>query len=120
MFYKIKKKLFSFNFYFKILFLLFFILFIFSSYCQASLFNSTPEIVTKLNSAFGKIQEWMLKLATPAAAVAIAVGLFMKKFSFGDEERIRTAKILIRGSLFSYAFILVLDLILSAIQTLLK
>ena len=49
----------------------------------------------------------------------MAVGVFMKKFSFGDEERIRIAKKLIRGSLFSYAFILILDLILSAIQTLL-
>ena len=43
----------------------------------------------------------------------------MKKFSFGDEERIRTSKKLIRGSLFSYAFILALDLILSAINSLL-
>jgi hypothetical protein len=43
----------------------------------------------------------------------------MKKFSFGDEERIRTAKKIIRGSLFSYGFILVLNLILSAIKSLL-
>ena len=42
----------------------------------------------------------------------------MKKFSFGDEERIRTAKKLIRGSLFSYAFILAIQLILSAIESL--
>lgn len=40
----------------------------------------------------------------------------MKKFSFGDEERIRIGKKIIRGSLFSYAFILAIDLILSAIQ----
>lgn len=42
----------------------------------------------------------------------------MKKFSFGDEERIRTAKKLIRGSLFSYGFILLINLVLSAIQML--
>lgn len=42
----------------------------------------------------------------------------MKKFSFGDEERIRVGKKVIRGSLFSYAFILAIDLILSTIQTL--
>ena len=42
----------------------------------------------------------------------------MKKFSFGDEERLRTGKRLIRGSLFSYAFILCIDLILSAIKLL--
>lgn len=105
----------------RFLFILLFILFllIFSSNVSANIFNGTPEIVDKLNSAFEKIESWMLKLATPAAAVAVAVGLFMKKFSFGDEERLRIAKKLIRGSLFSYAFILVLDLILSAISSLL-
>ena len=42
----------------------------------------------------------------------------MRKFSFGDEEKIRTGKKLITGSLFSYAFILGIDLVLSAIQSL--
>ena len=105
----------------RFLFVLLFILFLlfFSSNVSANIFNGNPEIVDKLNSAFEKVESWMLKLATPAAAVAVAVGLFMKKFSFGDEERLRIAKKLIRGSLFSYAFILVLDLILSAISSLL-
>lgn len=105
----------------RFLFILLFFLFllIFSSNVSANIFNGNPEIVDKLNSAFEKVESWMLKLATPAAAVAVAVGLFMKKFSFGDEERLRIAKKLIRGSLFSYAFILVLDLILSAISSLL-
>ena len=62
---------------------------------------------------------YLLKLATPAAAVAIGTGVFMKKFSFGDEEKIRTAKRLIRGSLFSYGFILCVDLVLSLVKTLL-
>lgn len=105
------------RFLFILLFILF--LFIFSSNTYSNFFNGDPEIVDKLNSAFEKIESWMLKLSTPAAAVAIAVGLFMKKFSFGDEERLRISKKLIRGSLFSYAFILVLDLILSAISSLL-
>ena len=47
-------------------------------------------------------------------------GVFMKKFSFGDEERIRTGKKVIRGALFSYSFILAIDLILSAIQLLMS
>lgn len=101
-----------------IIILLFFILLfnIFNiSYC---FFDSTPKIVAKLNDAFTKIEEWLLKLATPAAAVAVGTGVFMKKFSFGDEERIRIAKKLIRSSLFSYGFILAIDLILSAIKTL--
>ena len=101
-----------------ILFILFFLLSI-PTTVHASLFDGTPALVDKLNSAFEKIEDWLLKLATPAAAVAVAVGVFMKKFSFGDEERIRTAKKIIRGSLFSYGFILVLNLTLSAIKSLL-
>lgn len=109
---------FSKKYLFILLFTILFILFQYSN-VQAALFDSTPEIVNKLNSAFEKIQEWLLKLSTPAAAVAVAVGVFMKKFSFGDEERIRIAKKIIRGSLFSYGFILVLNLILAAIKSLL-
>ena len=88
------------------------------SHSYAALFDSTPKIVSKLNDAFTSIEGWLLTLSTPAAAVAVGVGIFMKKFSFGDEERIRTAKKLIRGSLFSYGFILAIDLILSAIKSL--
>ncbi len=77
-----------------------------------------PQIVTKINSAFESIESWILKLSTPAAAVAVGSGVFMKKFSFGDEEKIRTGKRIIKGSLFSYAFILAIDLILSAIKSL--
>ena len=79
-----------------------------------------PEIVNKINSAFESIKGWFLKIATPAAAVAVGTGVFMKKFSFGDEEKIRTGKKLIKGSLFSYAFILAIDLILSAIKSLIS
>ena len=79
-----------------------------------------PELVTKINSAFETIEDWILKISTPAAAVAVGTGVFMKKFSFGDEERIRMGKKLIKGSLFSYAFILAIDLILSAIKSLIS
>jgi hypothetical protein len=79
-----------------------------------------PQIVTKINSAFESIESWLLKIATPAAAVAVGTGVFIRKFSFGDEERISTGKKLIKGSLFSYAFILAIDLILSAIKSLIS
>lgn len=102
------------------LFLLFIFFNIFTNVCSASLFSGTPELVDKLNSAFENIKDWLLTLATPAAAVAVGVGVFMKKFSFGDEERVRIAKKLIRGSLFSYAFILAINLILSAIKSLVE
>lgn len=108
------------NNFFMLLFITFFILFLFNpTFVYAGFFDGTPEIIDKLNSAFEKIEDWLLKLATPATAVAICVGIFMQKFSFGDEERIRTAKKIIRGTLFCYGFILVLNLILSAIKTLL-
>ena len=79
-----------------------------------------PQIVTKINSAFESIESWILKISTPAAAVAVGSGVFMRKFSFGDEEKIRTGKKIIKGSLFSYAFILAIDLILSAIKSLIS
>ena len=81
-------------------------------------YAATPKLVSKLENAFNNIESWILKLSTPAAAVAVGTGIFMKKFSFGDEERIRTGKKVIRGSLFSYAFILAIDLILAAIKSL--
>lgn len=102
---------------FFILFSIIFIIILLFSFSQLS-FSSDPKIVTKLNSAFTKIKGWILKLATPAAAVAVGTGIFMKKFSFGDEERLRIGKKLIRGSLFSYGFVLATDLILAAIKSL--
>ena len=81
-------------------------------------FASTPKLVNKMQSAFENIEKWLIKLATPAAAVALATGVFMKKFSFGDEERMRAGKKVIRTALFSYAFILAIDLVLSAIKSL--
>ena len=89
---------------------------IFSNICYAA----DPTLITKLNKAFEKIENYILKLATPIAAVALGSGALMKKFSFGDEEKIRTGKKLIRGSLFSYAFILCIDMILSLVETLLE
>ena len=109
---KIKKILFFILF---ILFLFFILLFIFNTFSFAL---GEPKLISKMNSAFETIEDWILKLATPAAAVAVGTGVFMKKFSFGDEERIRTGKKIIKGSLFSYGFILAVDLILSAIKSL--
>jgi len=98
-----------------ILVFLFIILF-FLGVCDV--YAATPKLVTKITDAFEQIEDWLLKIATPAAAVAVGTGIFMRKFSFGDEERIRIGKKIVRGSLFSYAFILAIDLILSAIKTL--
>lgn len=83
-------------------------------------FAATPKLINKLNDAFEDIEGWIIKISTPAAAVAVCTGALMRKFSFGDEEKIRIGKKLITGSLFSYGFILAIDLILSAIQSLIN
>lgn len=80
-------------------------------------FAATAKIISKLESALNTISKWIVRIATPAAAVAIGSGLLIKKFSFGDEERMATGKKIIRNSLFSYAFILVIDLVLDAIKS---
>ena len=68
--------------------------------------GATPKLVNKLNDAFKDIEGWIIKISTPAAAVAVCTGALMRKFSFGDEEKIRTGKKLFTGSLFyiSYRF----------------
>ena len=106
-----KKKFFILNCF--ILFIIFY--FSFSSITYAAY----PTLISTIMNAFNKIKSWLLAVSTPAAAVAVGTGVFMKKFSFGDEEKIRTGKSIIRGSLFSYAFLLLLDLILSTIEGLL-
>lgn len=100
-------------------------IFIFSMIFICSFFQSCfawgdPQIVGKINSAFSNIEKWIVQISTPAAAVAVGSGIFMRKFSFGDEERIRMGKKIIKGSLFSYAIIMAIDLILSAIKSLIS
>lgn len=81
-------------------------------------YGAYPKLISTINNSFNRIKDWIITVATPAAAVAVGTGVLMKKFSFGDEEKIRTGKRLIRGSLFSYAFILAIDLILATIKLL--
>lgn len=107
----------------KIFYIFFIIIFSFVCINCMTIFSfawGDPQIVTKINSAFESIESWIIKISTPAAAVAVGSGVFMRKFSFGDEEKIRTGKKIIKGSLFSYAFILAIDLILSAIKSLIS
>ena len=81
-------------------------------------FAGYPKLVSMLLEAFDKIKGYLVAIATPVAAVSIASGFLMQKFSLGDEEKIRTGKKLIKTSIISYAFILALDLIISLIQNL--
>ena len=92
-----------------VLFIFFICILILLFFPSLSFALGDPKLISTINSAFEDIEGWILKIST---------GVFMKKFSFGDEEKIRTGKKLIKGSLFSYAFILAIDLILSAIKSL--
>ena len=103
------KKLFTFLFIFSFILL-----------CSSNIFAATsdPKLVTTINKALTNIKNWIVKIATPAAAVSVCTGALIRKFSFGDEERIATGKKLIKNALFSYCFILSIDLILKAIDSL--
>lgn len=101
----------------KIIFVFVFNLIIFFNIISYA-YAAYPPLVQKIGNAFMSIKNWIVDLSTPAAAVAVGTGVFMKKFSFGDEERMRTGKKLIRSSLFSYAFIIGIDLILNLVQVL--
>jgi hypothetical protein len=82
--------------------------------------DKSPILVNKFKRAFEKIQEYLILIATPAAGVAICTGLLMRKFSFGDEERVRTAKKLIRGTIIAYSLIISTKLILNFILVILR
>ena len=82
-------------------------------------FAADPKLVSTLTSAFSKIESYIVKIATSFAAVAIATGLLMRKFSLGDEKKIYRANCLIKGSITSYVMIVCIDLILSLIDTVL-
>lgn len=99
------------------LFILFIATLLFFTFSSLS-FAGYPKLVNKIIKAFEDIKSYLIAIATPIAAVAIGSGFLMQKFSFGDEERIRTGKKLIRTSIISYAFILLLDLIINLIKTL--
>lgn len=77
---------------------------------------TTPTLVTKLNSALKKILEYLEKLSTPAAGVAIATGVLIRKLSFGDEEKMVIGKRVIVNAIVGYLIIQLIDLIIKFIE----
>lgn len=78
--------------------------------------TKTPTLVTKLNSALKKILEYLEKLSTPAAGVAIATGVMIRKLSFGDEEKMIIGKRVIINAIVGYLIIQLIDLIIKFIE----
>ncbi|MBQ8379209.1 MAG: hypothetical protein IJX34_00145 [Clostridia bacterium] len=81
---------------------------------------ATPSLVTKINSAFTKIQGYLEKIATPIAGVCMISGILIRKLSFGDEHRMMIGKKIIVNSIFGYASIRMVDLILKFIEAVVK
>ena len=52
-------------------FIIFFIFLVFIFLFSTNCFAAYPKLVTKLNTAFETIESWILKISTPAAAVAV-------------------------------------------------
>ena len=74
-----------------------------------------PTIMNNLNTTLKNVQEWLVTIATPAAAIGVITGVLIKKFSFGDTERMVIGRRLIRSCFVSYGMVVGIDLILKAI-----
>ena len=85
---------------------------------STTVFAATPKLVTKINDAFEDIESWILKISTPAAAVAVCTGALMRKFSFGDEQKLILGKRIIVNAILGYAVILLIDVILKFVDNL--
>lgn len=81
---------------------------------------TTPTLVNKLNSALKNIQSYLVKIAAPAAGVAIATGVLMRKLSFGDEEKMVKGKKVIVNAIVCYGIIISIDLIIKFVDSVLK
>ena len=77
-----------------------------------------PTIMNNLKTALTTIQSWLVTIATPAAAIGVITGVLIKKFSFGDTERMLVGRRLIRSCFVSYGMVVGIDLILKAITSL--
>ena len=77
---------------------------------------TTPTLINKLNTALKRILEYIEKLATPAAGVAIATGVMIRKLSFGDEEKMIIGKRTIINAIIGYLIIQLIDLIIKFIE----
>ncbi len=86
-------------------------------YCASA---KTPTLVNKLNSALKNIQSYLVKIAAPAAGVAIATGVLMRKLSFGDDEKMVKGKKIIVNAIVCYGIIISIDLIIKFVESILK
>lgn len=96
----------------------FFCVFVIVMYVSGIYAKSDPTLVNKLNTALKNIQSYLVKLATPAAGVSIAAGVMIRKFSFGEEEKMRLGKKVIINAIVCYGIILSINLIIKFVESL--
>lgn len=94
------------------------LIFIFILSINSVVFGADPTLVTKINSGLKKVQGYLIKFATPAAGVAIASGVLMRKFSFGNEEKMAIGKKIIINAIIGYAIVISIDLIIKFVDSL--
>lgn len=95
------------------------VIFVFCVLIMTASFAATyPTIMNNLKTALTTIQSWLVTIATPAAAIGVITGVLIKKFSFGDTERMLVGRRLIRSCFVSYGVVVGIDLILKAITSL--
>lgn len=92
------------------------VLFILTITCSSIYGATDPTLVTKINSALKKIQGYLVKISLPAAGVAIASGVLIRKFSFGNEEKMAMGKKIIVNAIVGYAIVISIDLILKFVD----
>lgn len=69
-----------------------FLVFIFlNCFCTFS-FGAYPKLVNTITSAFKTIESWLLRISTPAAAVAVGSGVFMKKLALVMRKELEQEK----------------------------
>jgi hypothetical protein len=91
-----------------------------SSVYAANTTSSTPSLVTKINSAFTKIQGYLKKISTPIAGVCLSSGILIRKLSFGDERKMVIGKRIISNTVVGYAAIQLMDVIIKFIEAVVK
>ena len=83
--------------------------------CTTTVF-AAEDVFSASERFFGDIQIWIIRISTPAALIGVGSGAFMKKFSFGDHQKIKMGNMVIFSSLIGWTVINGLTLILTTIQ----
>ena len=63
------------------------------------------DIFSEVGDIFNYVQSKLLQLSGAGLVIAVAIGVFMRKFSMGKQDKIETGNKLIRDSLIGFTFL---------------